>query len=58
MEFKEGSVMQVAYVVRDLEAAMKRHREVCEHRPLGIYTSRPRRCRTTSIAASRRPTPA
>jgi methylmalonyl-CoA/ethylmalonyl-CoA epimerase len=35
---KDGSVIQVAYVVRDLDAAMKRHWEVCGMGPWSIYT--------------------
>ena len=35
---QEGSVMQVAYIVRDLDAAMKRHWEVCGMGPWDIYT--------------------
>jgi methylmalonyl-CoA/ethylmalonyl-CoA epimerase len=38
---KEGSVIQVAYVVRDLQAAMKRHWEVCGIGPWHIYTFEP-----------------
>ena len=34
---KEGSVIQVAYVVRDLEAAMKRHYDVCGIGPWSVY---------------------
>ena len=34
---KEGCVMQVAYIVRDLDAAMKRHWEVCGMGPWDIY---------------------
>ena len=34
---KEGSVIQVAYVVRDLDAAMKRHWEVCGMGPWHVY---------------------
>jgi methylmalonyl-CoA/ethylmalonyl-CoA epimerase len=41
MAFKEGSIMQIAYVVRDLEAAMKRHVEVCGIGPWSIYTFTP-----------------
>ena len=37
---KEGSVIQVAYVVRDLDAAMKRHWEVCGIGPWHIYEFR------------------
>ena len=36
-DLKDGSVIQVAYVVRDLEAAMKRHWEVCGIGPWHIY---------------------
>jgi hypothetical protein len=35
---KDGSVMQVAYIVRDLDAAMKRHWEVGGWGPWDIYT--------------------
>src|SRR3712207_9273762 len=35
---KDGDVIQVAYVVRDLDAAMKRHWEVCGIGPWHIYT--------------------
>jgi hypothetical protein len=38
---KEGTVIQVAYVVRDLEAAMKRHWEVCGVGPWHIYKFEP-----------------
>src|SRR5689334_3405323 len=41
MDFKEGSIMQVAYVVRDLEAAMKRHVEVCGIGPWSIWKFTP-----------------
>lgn len=34
----EGSVIQIAYVVRDIEAAMKRHVEVCGIGPWDVYT--------------------
>lgn len=34
---QEGSVVQVAYVVRDLDEAMKRHWEVCGVGPWSIY---------------------
>ena len=34
---KEGSVIQVAYVVRDLDAAMNRHWEVCGIGPWHVY---------------------
>jgi methylmalonyl-CoA/ethylmalonyl-CoA epimerase len=37
---QEGSVMQVAYLVRDLEAAMKRHWEVCGMGPWDVYEFR------------------
>lgn len=36
-EMKEGQVIQVAYVVRDLDAAMRRHWEVCGIGPWDIY---------------------
>ena len=38
---KEGGVIQVAYVVRDLEAAMKRHMEVANVGPWHIYKFEP-----------------
>ena len=38
---KEGSVIQVAYVVRDLEAAMQRHWETCGIGPWHIYKFEP-----------------
>ena len=38
---KEGSVIQVAYVVRDLEASMRRHWEVCGIGPWHIYRFEP-----------------
>jgi hypothetical protein len=38
---KDGTVIQVAYVVRDLEAAMKRHVEVCGIGPWHIYKFEP-----------------
>ena len=41
MEMKEGGVIQVAYVVRDLDAAMKRHWEVCGVGPWHIYKFEP-----------------
>ncbi len=41
MDMKEGGVIQVAYVVRDLEAAMKRHWEVCGIGPWHIYKFEP-----------------
>lgn len=34
---KDGEVIQVAYVVRDLDAAMRRHWEVCGIGPWHIY---------------------
>ena len=34
----EGSIIQVAYVVRDLQEAMQRHWEVCGMGPWAIYT--------------------
>src|SRR5918997_6526164 len=37
-QLKDGEVIQVAYVVRDLDAAMKRHWEVCGIGPWHIYT--------------------
>ncbi|WP_159711959.1 VOC family protein [Geminicoccus flavidas] len=33
----EGSIIQVAYLVRDLEAAMQRHWEVCGQGPWDVY---------------------
>ena len=36
-EMQAGQVIQVAYVVRDLEAAMRRHWEVCSIGPWDIY---------------------
>jgi len=41
MNMKEGGVIQVAYVVRDLEAAMKRHMEVANVGPFHIYKFEP-----------------
>lgn len=41
MSMKEGSVIQIAYVVRDLEAAMKRHTEVTGQGPWHIYKFEP-----------------
>jgi hypothetical protein len=41
MEMKDGGVVQVAYVVRDLEAAMKRHSETCNIGPWHIYKFEP-----------------
>jgi methylmalonyl-CoA/ethylmalonyl-CoA epimerase len=38
---KEGSMIQVAYVVRDLEAALKRQWEICGVGPWSIYTFTP-----------------
>ncbi len=35
--FKDGDVIKVAYVVRDLDAAMQRHWEVCGIGPWHIY---------------------
>jgi hypothetical protein len=43
--FKEGATMQVAYVVRDLDAAMKRHWEVFGIGPWDIYTFEPGKVR-------------
>ena len=37
MEMTAGQVIQVAYVVRDLEATMRRHCEVCGIGPWDIY---------------------
>ena len=34
---KDGSVIQVAWIIRDLEASMKRHWEVCGIGPWDIY---------------------
>ena len=42
-EFKEGATMQVAMVVRDLEAAMKRHWDVFKIGPWDIYRFHPRK---------------
>lgn len=39
--FKEGGTMQVAYVVRDLEAAMKRHWDTFGIGPWDIYQFEP-----------------
>ena len=38
---REGTVIQVAYVVRDLDAAMKRHMEICGIGPWSIYQFEP-----------------
>lgn len=38
---KDGSVIQVAYVVRDLDAAMQRHWKVCGIGPWHIYKFEP-----------------
>lgn len=38
---QEGSVIQVAYVVRDIEAAMKRHWEVCGIGPWQVHSFNP-----------------
>jgi hypothetical protein len=38
---RDGTVIQVAYVVRDLEEAMKRHMEVCDIGPWSIYHFEP-----------------
>jgi len=46
MNMKEGGVIQVAYVVRDLEAAMKRHMEVANVGPFASTNSSPARSRT------------
>jgi methylmalonyl-CoA/ethylmalonyl-CoA epimerase len=43
--FREGGTMQVAYVVRDLDAAMKRHWEVFGIGPWDIYTFEPGKVR-------------
>ena len=57
--FQEGAAMQVAMVVRDMEAAMKRHWDDFKIGPWDIYHLRPLQgSRTTSTAASRRPIPA
>lgn len=40
---KQGSVIQVAYVVRDLEAAMQRHWDVSGIGPWHIYKFEPGR---------------
>jgi methylmalonyl-CoA/ethylmalonyl-CoA epimerase len=42
---KEGSVIQVAYVVRDIEAAMKRHWDVCGVGPWSVYEFNPQKVR-------------
>lgn len=42
---QEGSVIQVAYVVRDIEAAMRRHWEVCGIGPWSVYTFTPEKVR-------------
>ena len=34
---KDGNVIQVAYVVRDIDAAMRRHWEVCGIGPWSVY---------------------
>ncbi len=39
--FQEGAAMQVAMVVRDMEAAMKRHWDVFKIGPWDIYTFDP-----------------
>ena len=39
--FQEGAAMQVAMVVRDMDAAMKRHWEVFKIGPWDIYTFDP-----------------
>lgn len=38
---QEGSVIQVAYVVRDIEAAMRRHWEVCGIGPWAVHSFNP-----------------
>jgi methylmalonyl-CoA/ethylmalonyl-CoA epimerase len=43
--FQEGAAMQVAMVVRDMDAAMKRHWDVFKIGPWDIYMRLPR-CRT------------
>ena len=53
--FQEGATMQVAMVVRDLDAAMKRHWDVFKIGPWDIYTFDPPRFGTTHTAASLRP---
>jgi hypothetical protein len=40
-QFQEGATMQVAMIVRDLEAAMKRHWETCKIGPWDIYRFEP-----------------
>jgi methylmalonyl-CoA/ethylmalonyl-CoA epimerase len=40
-QFQEGATMQVAMIVRDLEAAMKRHWETCKIGPWDIYKFEP-----------------
>ena len=40
-QFQEGATMQVAMVVRDLDAAMKHHSETCKIGPWDIYQFEP-----------------
>ena len=42
---KEGSMIQVAYVVRDLEKALKQQWEICGVGPWSIYTFTPEKVR-------------
>ncbi len=42
-QFKEGATMQVAMVVRDMEAAMKRHWDVFKIGPWDIYEFTPQK---------------
>lgn len=42
---QEGAMIQVAYVVRDIEAAMRRHVEVCGIGPWDIYLFEPGKVR-------------
>ena len=43
--FQEGAAMQVAMVVRDMDAAMKRHWDVFKIGPWEIYTFDPSKVR-------------
>jgi methylmalonyl-CoA/ethylmalonyl-CoA epimerase len=56
--FQEGATMQVAMVVRDMDAAMKRHWEVFKIGPWDFYTFDAAKVRDTHTAASRRRIPA
>ena len=49
----EGGIIQIAYVARDLETAMRRHWEVCGS---GRGTSRVRRERGRRLRLSGKPT--